>query len=331
MSRLLDSILRFLSVRDKIRFASGSTLSLAVHILLIAGYFGFPGVDKTEMIEIREISFVDLTEEFSEPIKSKKKATVPHPVDQIVVPVASLASNEIRTVQPLQPTENFEAEEVQSRDMPRNQAPISFEPEEITSVSSMKAGEALLISPARGTSDDAVVHNPLALGLKDKDKIIPTLSSGARKTSDPTKVKRSRIILTTNANTMFAATSLGQLSSDEEASGAGSGSPNIVFEADGATTNITGLIANRSIIQKSIPPFPPWAKRQGVGATIALKFTVMEDGTIKENILVERTSGSQEWDRTVINALKAWLFEPLERKDMRHDQTGVITFYFVIA
>ena len=95
-------------------------------------------------------------------------------------------------------------------------------------------------------------------------------------------------------------------------------------------TYITGPLANREIIDKTVPSFPLWAKAQGVGASISLRFTVMENGTVKENIIVERTSGSSEWDQLVVQSLKKWKFAALDQSDIRHDQTGMITFQFVI-
>ena len=95
-------------------------------------------------------------------------------------------------------------------------------------------------------------------------------------------------------------------------------------------TFISGQLANRQIISKKVPAFPVWAQHQGVGATISLRFTVMENGKVKENIIVERTSGSREWDRMVIEALRTWQFVALGNLDKRFDQTGVITFQFVI-
>ena len=95
-------------------------------------------------------------------------------------------------------------------------------------------------------------------------------------------------------------------------------------------TIITGALANRKVLKRVIPPFPRWAKIQGVGATISLRFTVMENGTVKENVIIERTSGSLQWDQMVISALKKWQFVPLKSGGLRQDQTGVITFQFVI-
>jgi TonB family protein len=56
----------------------------------------------------------------------------------------------------------------------------------------------------------------------------------------------------------------------------------------------------------------------------------MENGTVKENVIIERTSGSLQWDQMVIAALKNWEFVALPGKGLRQDQTGVITFQFVI-
>jgi TonB family protein len=95
-------------------------------------------------------------------------------------------------------------------------------------------------------------------------------------------------------------------------------------------TFITGPLSNRIILHKSIPKFPLWAKKQGVGATISIQFTVMENGKVKEIAIVQHTSGSSEWDQLVVKALKQWKFAALDKTDVRHDQTGVITFQFVI-
>ena len=95
-------------------------------------------------------------------------------------------------------------------------------------------------------------------------------------------------------------------------------------------TIITGALANREILEKVIPQFPYWARTKGVGATISLRFTVMENGIVKETVIVERTSGSLQWDQMVISALKQWKFVPLKSGGLRQDQSGVITFQFVI-
>ena len=95
-------------------------------------------------------------------------------------------------------------------------------------------------------------------------------------------------------------------------------------------TIITGDLANREIVEKVIPQFPYWAKTKGVGATIALRFTVMQNGIVKETVIVEKTSGSLQWDQMVISALKKWKFVPITSGGLRQDQTGVITFQFVI-
>ena len=56
----------------------------------------------------------------------------------------------------------------------------------------------------------------------------------------------------------------------------------------------------------------------------------MENGNVKENVIVERTSGSSDWDQLVIQSLKKWKFIALNNSGIRNDQTGVITFQFVI-
>ena len=51
---------------------------------------------------------------------------------------------------------------------------------------------------------------------------------------------------------------------------------------------------------------------------------------MKEIAIVQHTSGSSDWDQLVVKALKQWKFAALDKIDIRHDKTGVITFQFVI-
>ena len=45
-----------------------------------------------------------------------------------------------------------------------------------------------------------------------------------------------------------------------------------------------------------VPDYPEWAKRDGTEGSVTLYFFVMPDGRVKENVLVERTSGFSDFD-----------------------------------
>ena len=94
-----------------------------------------------------------------------------------------------------------------------------------------------------------------------------------------------------------------------------------------AGATLMGLIADRAIIAHATPVYPEWAKRDAVEGSVTLYFVVRADGTVKENILVQKTAGFEEFDENARAALAAWRFEPL-RDGRTGEQWGNITFHF---
>jgi TonB family protein len=94
-----------------------------------------------------------------------------------------------------------------------------------------------------------------------------------------------------------------------------------------AGASLMGPVADRPLVSSGVPTFPEWAKREGVEATVSLYFIVTPDGHIKENILVEKTSGFEDFDSNAIDALRSWRFEPLG-PGTTGEQWGTITFHF---
>ena len=60
---------------------------------------------------------------------------------------------------------------------------------------------------------------------------------------------------------------------------------------------------------------------------MTLYFVVRPDGTVKENILVQKTAGFGDFDDNARAALRAWRFEPL-KNGRTGEQWGTITFHF---
>ena len=94
-----------------------------------------------------------------------------------------------------------------------------------------------------------------------------------------------------------------------------------------AGAQLAGPIADRAILHSLTPTYPDWAKRDGVEAAVTLYFIVRADGTVKENILVQKTAGFGDFDDSARAALAAWRFEPL-RGGRTGEQWGTITFHF---
>jgi len=94
-----------------------------------------------------------------------------------------------------------------------------------------------------------------------------------------------------------------------------------------AGAQIAGPIADRAVLAHATPAYPEWAKRDGVEATVTLYFIVRPDGTVKENILVQKTAGFGDFDESARAALAAWRFAPLGG-GRTGEQWGTITFHF---
>jgi protein TonB len=94
-----------------------------------------------------------------------------------------------------------------------------------------------------------------------------------------------------------------------------------------AGVSLIGPVANRPLLSYSRPVYPEWAKREGVEGSPSIYFVVLPNGQIKESVVVEKTSGFEDFDRNAIDALLTWRFEPL-RGNRTGEQWGMITFHF---
>ena len=94
-----------------------------------------------------------------------------------------------------------------------------------------------------------------------------------------------------------------------------------------AGVSINGPVADRAVLHHETPVYPEWAKHDAVEGVVTLSFVVRADGTVKENVLVQKTAGFQDFDDNARAALLAWRFEPL-RGGRTGEQWGTITFRY---
>jgi TonB family protein len=94
-----------------------------------------------------------------------------------------------------------------------------------------------------------------------------------------------------------------------------------------AGASLAGPIADRAILHYIAPTYPDWAKHDGVEGAVTLYFVVRADGTVKENVLVQKTAGFGEFDDNARTALRDWRFEPLHG-GRTGEQWGTITFHY---
>jgi TonB family protein len=94
-----------------------------------------------------------------------------------------------------------------------------------------------------------------------------------------------------------------------------------------AGVSLAGPIADRAILSHPAPGYPEWAKRDAVEGSVTLYFIVRPDGTVKENVLVQKTAGFEDFDENARNALRSWRFAALPA-GRAGEQWGTITFHF---
>ncbi len=327
-------------MNDRPRHILGVFLSIYIHVLVIGIFLGLSVLAKPEILEIREISFIDLTVEpetevIKKPVIKKKNRfqrlfSKKSDDSQILKDRVEKPIND----KPVTPGRRL--------DMKRKQAPINLARNDPVRLSKSKTSDILKISPAKGTQTNKkivpaptpinIVPAPTPINLHQKNNL--KLSGTTLKLSGTTRKHNLPTAKTPKLQISLAKKELNiePEKSEKQPQLFQQPSKNLQLTPAGlkkSRTFITGQLASRKILHKSTPKFPLWAKKQGVGATISMNFTVMEDGRVKENIVVVRTSGSKGWDDAVKQALKEWRFAPLSTKG-RMDQTGVIYFQFVI-
>jgi TonB family protein len=96
-----------------------------------------------------------------------------------------------------------------------------------------------------------------------------------------------------------------------------------------AGATLMGPIADRAVITYATPTYPDWAKHDAVEGSVTLYFVVRPDGSVKENVLIQKTAGFEDFDENARVALRAWKFEPL-RGGRTGEQWGTITFRYRI-
>ena len=98
-----------------------------------------------------------------------------------------------------------------------------------------------------------------------------------------------------------------------------------------AGANLVGPVADRAVVHYRVPDYPDWAKRDGVEGSVTLYFFVLPDGRVKDNVLVERTSGFSDFDERAVAALLEWKFVALPASGASNEQWGRITFNYRLS
>ena len=93
-----------------------------------------------------------------------------------------------------------------------------------------------------------------------------------------------------------------------------------------AGVSLAGPVADRALVDWRLPAYPEWAKRAAIEGSVRLRFVVRPDGGVKEDVMIEKTSGHEDFDRNATLALRDWRFEA--RPGAIGEQWGSITLNY---
>lgn len=102
----------------------------------------------------------------------------------------------------------------------------------------------------------------------------------------------------------------------------------VQLDQNGTGMSITGQIAGRKILELVAPEYTARARQQGWEGTVAVHFTVLPDGRVKDNTRVQQMSQHRDLNQAAMDAIKKFRFAPLPAGDAQVEQWGVITFVF---
>ena len=100
------------------------------------------------------------------------------------------------------------------------------------------------------------------------------------------------------------------------------------MEISRSKVQLSGPLSSRKVLKSAVPQYPGWAHARNIEADVVLRFTVGEDGLVKEGAVVARTSGYPELDQQALLALKEWRFSIAAPGSK--DQWGEITFRYLL-
>jgi TonB family protein len=91
----------------------------------------------------------------------------------------------------------------------------------------------------------------------------------------------------------------------------------------GQNFTIEGDAAQRTILTKIIPDYPPDLQKEAV---VKIRFTVRPDGSVGQMVPMQK--GDPTLEEITLRALRQWRFNPLGQSENRENVTGIITFRY---
>jgi TonB family protein len=102
----------------------------------------------------------------------------------------------------------------------------------------------------------------------------------------------------------------------------------VKLDGNGVGMTISGQISGRKILESVTPQYTDKARRQGWEGVVAVHFTVLADGRVKDNTYFEQSSVHRDLNQAALAAIKRFRFAPLSADKAAVEQWGVITIVF---
>lgn len=96
----------------------------------------------------------------------------------------------------------------------------------------------------------------------------------------------------------------------------------------GISMTISGQIQGRKILQSAAPQYSAQARRNGWEGVVAVRFTVLPDGRVKDNVLLAQSSAHRDLNQSAMEAIRQFRFAPLPAGEPAVEQWGIITIIF---
>lgn len=102
----------------------------------------------------------------------------------------------------------------------------------------------------------------------------------------------------------------------------------VKLDGKGVGMTISGQISGRKILESVPPVYSDLARRKGWEGVVAVHFTVLADGRVKDNTYFEQSSVHRDLNQAALAAIKQFRFAPLPADKAAVEQWGVITIVF---
>jgi len=287
-------------------------ISIGVHAIAFAWLFVFqkivpepPGITEITWIDAAEAAPADLPEGLSRSVQAA-------PVERVAPPKLKRESDD-----------KFERSTPIADLAPDPQKLEAIEDRLSSRLASLQKTQTATPNEIAALSSPSPVGRPSLAGLKKEDapKRPETLKRG-EVTTKPSPITLQR---TDKPRVQRAGISTNPVA-DTQMERARPSAADTRIRRELAGAQMAGPVADRAILHYVTPEYPDWAKREAVEGSVTIYFVVLPDGHVKENIMVEKTSGFGDFDDNAMAALLDWRFESV--KGGKGEQWGTIMFQY---